>query len=210
MAGIFCIHWRVEPAFPPRPIRHCGTCGQSRAFRSSGKTRLNANGRRLDAWLIYKCESCDRTWNLPLLERAAVALVNKDMLEALQHSDPVRIRIWEHDLALLGRHSDRIDIPPRPVVTSDPVDLPADWPEIRLVIDASFAGGERLDRLLAGQLGLTRAEVRAMWQAGGLVSEGGVDRALRKPLRGRMTLRLVAARLPEVVRQRLTRAFGGA
>ena len=48
------------------------TCGDSRRFRSSGKVRLNANGRKLDAWLIYKCESCDRTWNLPLLERAVV------------------------------------------------------------------------------------------------------------------------------------------
>ena len=209
MAHVHSIHWRVEPVASPRPIRHCGTCGGNRPFISSGKVRLNANGRRLDAWLIYKCETCDRTWNLPLVERASVAAISEETLQALHHSDPAWIRDIERDLALLGRHCHQIDIPPEVMVTADPVSAPEGWSQIEIVITAPPSTAQRLDRLLAHQLGLARSELQAMWQEGGLVIDGGSERALRKPLGGGITVRLVADRIAEGRLLKLAKALGG-
>ena len=58
-----------HPRTPPQPWLACSRCRDIRPFRCSEKFRLNANGKRLDAWLIYRCGSCDNTWNRPVLER---------------------------------------------------------------------------------------------------------------------------------------------
>ena len=54
-------------AFPV--YRSCPGCGVKRRFVSTGKFRINANGSRLDVWLIYQCECCRHTWNLTVYER---------------------------------------------------------------------------------------------------------------------------------------------
>ena len=41
-------------------IRRCGGCGKKMVFECAGKFRVNANGRRLDVWLIYRCQRCGR------------------------------------------------------------------------------------------------------------------------------------------------------
>ncbi len=42
----------------------CGGCGKKQEFINSGKFRVNANGNRVDIWLIYRCKKCKHTWNL--------------------------------------------------------------------------------------------------------------------------------------------------
>src|SRR5262247_3658903 len=61
--------WSVVALEAPRVDRRCPRCGGPRRFVSSDKFRINAQKRRLDVWLIYKCEACDFTWNLTVLER---------------------------------------------------------------------------------------------------------------------------------------------
>ncbi|WP_306006517.1 DUF1062 domain-containing protein [Aquicoccus porphyridii] len=206
MTGTITATWRIEPVTPPRPKRHCSTCADSRLFHSSGKIRLNANGRRLDAWLIYKCETCDRTWNLPLVERAIVSSISEADLQAMHKSDPAWVREREFDLAMLGRHCDRVDIPPDLNVTKSINGArPEAWSVIALAIEAPRVTGQRLDRLLAGELGLTRSELHAMAKAGGLQMESVSGKALRKPVKGRVTLRFASARLSERQRVSLSR-----
>ncbi len=36
----------------------CGGCGKKQEFVNSGKFRVNANGNRVDVWLIYRCKKC--------------------------------------------------------------------------------------------------------------------------------------------------------
>ena len=36
----------------------CGGCGKKQEFVNSGKFRVNANGNRVDIWLIYRCKKC--------------------------------------------------------------------------------------------------------------------------------------------------------
>jgi hypothetical protein len=198
MIGILNVVWRVNPVTPPRPWRHCNKCGDSRPFNSSGKIRLNANGRKLDAWLIYKCQSCEDTWNLRVLERAAVTSIAKADLHAMHTSEPDWVREREYDLTALKRQCDRIDLSPDLSVTKSlDGDLPQVWSTIVLTIDAPRSTGQRLDRFLASELKLSRSALQSMYRVGGLQCDGVAGRALKRPVGGRFALRFVAARLTE-------------
>ena len=110
MAGTLSVRWTLVPAHAPMPWRHCPTCATARPFQSSGKIRLNANGRRLDAWLIYRCTSCDQTWNRTLFERRSVQQLAPSELDALQQSTPACVAPFEHDAVALRRQADRLDV----------------------------------------------------------------------------------------------------
>jgi len=58
--------WRVVPANTPGIIRHCSKCNRKSEYYCSEKFRVNANGARVDIWLIYKCHKCDSTCKLAI------------------------------------------------------------------------------------------------------------------------------------------------
>ncbi|TGQ24417.1 DUF1062 domain-containing protein, partial [Mesorhizobium sp. M4B.F.Ca.ET.214.01.1.1] len=68
MSSILRIHWTIAPEIAPRPLINCNRCGGVKAYRCSGKFRVNANGKRIDVWLIYRCADCDNSWNFGIFE----------------------------------------------------------------------------------------------------------------------------------------------
>ena len=198
MTGTYSVRWTAEPATPPQPWKHCSSCGDIRPFLSSGKIRLNANGRRLDAWLIYKCAACERTWNRPVAERLAVVSVPKADLDAMQRSDASWVRAREFDLASLRRYCDRIELPSEVSVAKTSAGGTAgSWSAILLTIDAPHPTGQRLDRLLATGLKLSRSSLAAMHRAGALQIEPASRAGLKKPVGGRLAVRFIASGIPE-------------
>jgi hypothetical protein len=205
MTGTLTLFWRITPASPPRPHRRCSTCGTDRPFHPSGKVRLNANGQRLDAWLIYKCDHCDTTWNLPLLERARASSVPPADLQAMQQSDPDWVQARAFDLAALGRHSHRIE-PPGAAQIVGPGLPPGGWSILKLTLGAPVATGERLDRFLARVLHLPRSALPRMQRSGALILDPPA--ALNRQVAGTLTLRIVAARLTATERGALSADTG--
>ena len=88
MSDVFRVQWTIIPGSAPEPWLNCNRCRGTTRFRTSGRIRLNANGKRLDAWLIYRCTSCDNTWNRPVLERRPVSTIDPHLLASLQANDP--------------------------------------------------------------------------------------------------------------------------
>lgn len=208
MTGTILVTWHVSPLSSPQVLRHCATCGRPRPFGSSGKVRLNANGRRLDAWLIYKCTDCDRTWNLPLLDRVPVAEMRPAELAAMQASDPAWVLSRAFDLTALRRHAAQVILPTDLRVTKSALDpVTADWTRIALTLHAPCPVGQRLDQLLAQELGLSRTCLQALQGAGGLHVAEGPRSALRAPLSGSVVLHFDADRLSDSARHDLARAF---
>ncbi|MHA7777429.1 DUF1062 domain-containing protein [Roseibium sp. M-1] len=93
--------WTITTSDLPKINRPCGRCRAVRAFSSTGKFRLNANGSRLDAWLIYSCTSCGKRWNQTVFERRPVSSLTDDYLQALQQND-------EHLAERIARENARI------------------------------------------------------------------------------------------------------
>jgi hypothetical protein len=62
------VTWQVTPLRPPLIRRHCSRCSIEMPFACSMKFRTNAQKKRIDVWLIYRCTACDEVWNLPIFD----------------------------------------------------------------------------------------------------------------------------------------------
>src|SRR5687767_7347001 len=102
------IVWTVLPLATPRVLRRCPRCDQERPFASSDAFRVNANGRRLDAWLIYRCVACDTTWNCTILSRVTPEEIGAARLDALHTNDRAAAWACAFDLALVARAGGRV------------------------------------------------------------------------------------------------------
>lgn len=176
--------WTILAQDTPHPLRHCSRCDGERPFRTSGRFRLNANGRRIDAWLIYRCKVCDGTWNRPLLERRPLAGVAPALLDALRRNDPDLASRVAFDIAALRRQCRDVaqtsDTTVHKVVVSRPTGA-VQRLEIRLAVPQATA--LRLDRLLSRELGLSRSRLQALCADRRLVMVPEGPRALRRTLR---------------------------
>ncbi|WP_054310310.1 DUF1062 domain-containing protein [Mesorhizobium sp. 1M-11] len=154
------VRWTLIANRFPRPWRACPRCGTQRAFECSDKVRLNANGRRLDAWLVYKCVSCDDTWNHTLFERRNARDLDPDMLSGLEANDPVLVSRFAFDVAALRRVAHRVEEFAGSVARKEVLGDRPDRPK-RLEIFLSLPSpvSIRLDRLLSMELGLSRARI---------------------------------------------------
>lgn len=168
MCNILRVRWTISPQAAPQPWIACSTCGCFKPFRSSGKVRLNANGRKLDAWLIYKCIDCDKTWNRTLFERRNLRDLDPATLEALQHSDPDWVRKQEFDVEGLKRKTKRIEEPPDAAVSKEKVSEATRWTTLEIEMVAEFSANLRLDRLLASELTISRSRLQALHERGKL------------------------------------------
>lgn len=187
MSDVLRVQWTITPATAPEPWLNCNRCRGTTRFRSSGKIRLNANGKRLDAWLIYRCTSCDNTWNRPILDRRHIATIEPRLLVALQANDPDLCRRFAFETSWRTAKVDHAhDVTVRKQVMSDGP-RPARRLEIVCVVPETT--GLRVDRLLAIELCLSRSRIQDMQNAGHLVAW---PRSLRRSLRSglRVTMEL--------------------
>ena len=148
------VDWRVIALGAAALVRRCPACGRDRPFVSSGRFRVNASGRRLDVWLVYRCGACARTWNRPIHERVAPEALGGD-LERYHRNDPALADLYAGAGAAY--------------TVDGPVGRPL---RARLAVERPVP--VRLDRLLARRLGVSRAQVAQ------LVS---TDAPLRRPVR---------------------------
>lgn len=79
-------NWVVMPTCLPIVLRRCHVCAAGR-FRASGKFRVNANHKLLDAWLLVHCTTCGDTAKLTVWERVNVRSLRPEVLDRLHHND---------------------------------------------------------------------------------------------------------------------------
>jgi hypothetical protein len=182
------LRWTIVPRDYPRPVFACATCGADRPFQPSGKIRLNANGKRLDAWLIYKCAECDRTWNRPIFERRLASDIPADDLAALRAGDPAYVRRLAFDLDALRRKTAVIEQSDAVNVEKVTLAAPAGWSVLDIAFVLPEPVGLRLDRLLAGELGITRSRIATLDLGKRLALSAGAS--LKRPPRDGLRITL--------------------
>lgn len=190
MSFPFFVQWTVLSAESLHIERHCARCGRITPFESTDKFRLNANGNRLDAWLIYRCRFCGNRWNRTLFERRPVRSLPPETLEALQGNDaglarsfaarpPIRTDRFRSGGAAAFRIEAKILSLARPV---------EDGLELVLLNPVNLR--IRLDRVLAEGLSVSRKKVHALAEAGVICSRRVSKRALRQPIGEKTVLEL--------------------
>jgi len=162
MCTFLRVRWTITPRTAPQPWIACSGCGGFKPFSSSGKIRLNANGRKLDAWLIYKCSACDKTWNRTLFERQTVRSLAPAVLEGMQTNDVEWIRAQEFDLDALRRKAQRIDEFTDLDIHKQVLEEADDCGTLDIELVVTFPVNARLDRLLASELRISRSRLHAL------------------------------------------------
>ncbi len=172
--------WTLQPETPPRPVIPCKNCGTLKPFTPSGKFRLNANGSKLDAWVIYKCECCDATWNRPVFERRARRQIAPGLMEALQTNCPHQIQKLAFDptgLPAIAASGETTIAVHKQIAEGEG----EDWTNLEITLNALLPVSLRLDRLLAQELRISRSTLKNLARHGKLTSQNGATLQLKKP-----------------------------
>ncbi|MBW9116422.1 DUF1062 domain-containing protein [Rhizobium cauense] len=183
MCNILQVRWTIIPTTAPQPWLVCSGCGGLNAFQCSNKIRLNANGRKLDAWLIYECTTCDKTWNRSIFERRSVRDIDPATLEALQSNDPNWIQAAAFNLEALKRKSQRIDEFADVEVTKEVVGDALGWTDLGIEFSVPFPVSTRLDRLLASELAFSRSQLLNRLKNGLIHTNSDSSALLRRRVR---------------------------
>jgi hypothetical protein len=183
MCNALRVRWTIIPQKAPQPWIACSGCGGLRAFQSSGKIRLNANGRKLDAWLIYKCLTCEKTWNRPIFERQTIRDIDPVVLEALQSNDPQWIGKETFNLEALKRKSQRVDEFSQVAIDKGILHETRNWTTLAIELMVPLPASTRLDRLLASELRVSRARLQTLHDAGALRTNSDRADILRRRIK---------------------------
>jgi hypothetical protein len=161
-------NWAVVPTRLPLVRRRCHAC-ESERFRASGKLRVNAHHKLIDAWLLALCTVCEETARLTVLERVNVRSIQPELLDRLHNNDPGLIAELLQDPAVQRRNRITLDWDGAwrlDTGGSDHLDHEA--------VDVSVSFAARIPvrpvRLIAEGCGLSRGEVERLLVAGKLVS----------------------------------------
>jgi hypothetical protein len=208
MSSILRIRWAIVPKTAPRPHINCNRCGSLKAYHSSGKFRVNANGKRIDAWLIYRCIDCDNSWNFGILERRNRCDIEPELLRALESNDPTLARRHAFDVVALRSAIGRVEEFHEATVHKEMLgDRPENTTAVELQLGLEMPTALRLDRLLASELGISRSRLHAWGEKRRLVVDPHDDKALRKAARTGTAIRIGLAGEP--AREAIISAAGG-
>ncbi len=171
MSDVLRVQWTIISRTAPQPWLACSRCGEARRFRSSDRIRVNANGKRVDAWLIYKCTRCDDTWNCPVLERRPVQAIDPEFLMSLRASAADVVRRLAFDVEGLRRRADRVEQFDDALVIKRVLSGAATSARrLEIVCAVPEPVGLRADRLLANELGLSRRCIQRLEGSGALTA----------------------------------------
>lgn len=184
MCNILRVQCTIIPRIAPQPWIVCSGCGVPKPFQSSGKIRLNANGKKLDAWLIYKCLACAKTWNRPIFERQNVRDISPATLNALHSNDPQWIRTQAFEIDALRRAAYRIDEFGDIDIQKRALGKVGDaWTNLEIELAVPLPAGLRMDRLLATELRISRSRLEAFQDAGKLRTDPDHKDMLRRRIK---------------------------
>ena len=83
----------------------CGGCGKKQEFINSRKFRVNANGNKVDVWLIYRCKKCKHSWNLTIYERKNPNRISNELYELFLGNDEDTAIMFGNDIVFLKENN---------------------------------------------------------------------------------------------------------
>lgn len=200
--------WNLRPTHAPMVSRHCAKCEKTRPFYCSEKFRINAQQKNVDVWLIYKCKVCDTTWNCSIMRQVNPRTIPPDLFDKLQNNDQKTSWDYAFRFDLIKRNEAVPDTNIEYTVEGEKIDYEAAGKgKVTVLLTAEYRLDPRLDTLLSGQLGVSRKQLNALFEGGGMeIDPPGVGN-LKKRLKEK---RIVLTIDTGAVRKLLSARQGGA
>lgn len=172
-----CTKWyKIVPDRSYDVIHHCAGCGQKKRFINTKRFRVNANGNKLDVWLIYQCESCKHTLNIPIYERMDKKGLSEKEYQLFLDNDEALAESYGMDTAFFKRNRLEIDFENFTYTisrdspqdnTPKPEEMNGEAGEI-LVIYNPCGVRIRLEKIVSTVLKISRSAAKKMLRSGQL------------------------------------------
>lgn len=160
--------YKIEAKESYPVLRKCSGCGKKSTYINTKNFRVNANGNRIDVWLIYQCEKCKHTFNLSIYERKRPEEIPKEEYEGFLSNKEELAEYYGKNKMLFLKNRAEIDwdrvayrIIPTSTLQAD------DYVEVINESGLKLRG----DRIAAELFGLSRSQVKKMIQNGSLEIE---------------------------------------
>lgn len=156
--------WRVEALGLPALSLPCARCARVSSFHTTERFRVNANGGRLDVWLLYRCACCAEVHRQRIERRVRAAALAPALLDGYQADAPALVRRCAFAAgggAEVAYRVVREPLPERGVLCAR--------------IEQAEPCGVRWDRLLARELRWSRAQVERSAASAALRVNGAND-----------------------------------
>jgi hypothetical protein len=101
--------YTVEPIESYKVIRNCSGCNRKSSYHNTNHFRVNANGNKIDIWLIYQCEVCKHTFNLSIYERIKPSDIELSQYERFLRNDVMLSNQYGMDKTLFLKNRAAID-----------------------------------------------------------------------------------------------------
>lgn len=85
-------------------LHKCSGCGKKMHFVNTGRFRVNANGNKVDIWLIYQCVKCKHSLNLTVYERRKPNHIPQEEYRRFLENDEDLALQYGNDKAFLKRN----------------------------------------------------------------------------------------------------------
>lgn len=85
-------------------LHKCSGCGKKMHFVNTGRFRVNANGNKVDIWLIYQCAKCKHSLNLTVYERRKPNRISQEEYRRFLENDEDLALQYGNDKAFLKRN----------------------------------------------------------------------------------------------------------
>lgn len=146
-------------------IRNCPDCGRKTHFKNTEKFRVNANGSKLDVWLIYQCEECRHTLNLAIYERQKVSSIPKEEYQRFLDNDEKLAKRYGKSLPLFQKNKadidfDRIDYDC--VLLREIREKNESGEQTLIIIHNPYGLKLRPEKQIAAVFGLSRSQVKTL------------------------------------------------
>lgn len=166
------IEYKMLPEKSFEVLHNCGGCGGKSNFVNTGRFRVNANGNRLDVWLIYRCEKCKHTLNIPIYERISPEKIPKEEYPLFLRNDEKLAKDYGRNFDFFKKNQLNVDtknISYRLVSCEREEDFMDTMTEGTVVsIENPFRIHVRPEKLAAELWGISRTRIKKMIESGQL------------------------------------------
>lgn len=162
-------------------IRSCPKCGGKTHYINTKKFRVNANGNKLDIWLIYQCAECKHTLNLAIYERKKVSSVPKEEYQCFLNNNEQLAEMYGKNMQLFRTNKADIDFEKMHydfVKRQETTESSGFGEQIVITIKNPYQLKIRSEKQIAMVLGLSRSQVKNLLEKGEIKLEAELPQSV--------------------------------
>ena len=103
------IEYKIVPDKSFSVIHNCPGCKVKTRYINTNHFRVNANGNKLDVWLIYQCEKCKHTLNLSIFERQSAGKIPQELYQKFLSNDEELANEYGRDFTFFVKKQVEVD-----------------------------------------------------------------------------------------------------